>query len=144
MSATETNIQSTFDEYFMNPETFVDFCIKENDNEFRFSRHEQYMDFEKKDSDSKFMSFESLMDKHSFWGYKFTTFSLFKNGKEVVRYEYNPDSLILPILLKHLNPKYVKVHDTYIEFKEKQTAKLLREIDTGIMSSIKSEYAKHF
>lgn len=145
MSASMTNMQDTFQTYFMTPETFVDFSIHDHDDEFRFIRLEEYLEFEaNRVPESKFISFEALMDKHSLWGYKMTTFSLFKNGKEKVRYIYNPDTLILPILLKHLDPKFVKVHDTYIDFKEKQAAKLLREIDAGISGSIKNEYSKHF
>lgn len=141
MSAIETDIKSTFDDYFDEAETFVDFMYIENGNKFKLSRLEKYIDFKYPDFQiKKFISFQELMDKYSKYGFKNVIFSLTKNGDELIRFEYKPIELILPQFMEKLGYKNLIVRDEFIFMKKKKAKTLIKSFDNAVINAIKDNY----
>lgn len=141
MSAIETDIKSTFDDYFDEAETFVDFMYIENGNKFKLSRLEKYIDFKYPDFQiKKFISFQELMDKYSKYGFKNVIFSLTKNGDELIRFEYKPIELILPQFMEKLGYKNLIVRDEFIFVKKKKAKTLIKSFDNAVINAIKDNY----
>lgn len=141
MSAIETDIKSTFDDYFDEAETFVDFMYIENGNKFKLSRLEKYIDFKYPDFQiKKFISFQELMDKYSKYGFKNVIFSLTKNGDELIRFEYKPIELILPQFMEKLGYKNLIVRDEFIFMKKKKAKTLIESFDNAVINAIKDNY----
>ena len=143
MSAIETDIKSTFDDYFDEAETFVDFMYIENGNKFKLSRLEKYIDFKYPDFQiKKFISFQELMDKYSKYGFKNVIFSLTKNGDELIRFEYKPIELILPQFMEKLGYENLIVRDEFIFMKKKKAKTLIESFDNAVVNAIKDNYIK--
>lgn len=141
MSAIETDIKSTFDDYFDETETFVDFMYIENGNKFKLSRLEKYIDFKYPDFQiKKFISFQELMDKYSKYGFKNVIFSLTKNGDELIRFEYKPIELILPQFMEKLGYENLIVRDEFIFMKKKKAKTLIESFDNAVINAIKDNY----
>lgn len=141
MSAIETDIKSTFDDYFDEAETFVDFMYIENGNKFKLSRLEKYIDFKYPDFQiKKFISFQELMDKYSKYGFKNVIFSLTKNGDELIRFEYKPIELILPQFMEKLGYENLIVRDEFIFMKKKKAKTLIESFDNAVINAIKDNY----
>ena len=141
MSATETDIKSTFDDYFDEAETFVDFMYIENGNKFKLSRLEKYIDFKYPDFQiKKFISFQELMDKYSKYGFKNVIFSLTKNGDEMIRFEYKPIEFILPQFMEKLGYENLIVRDEFIFMNKKKAKALIQSFDIAVVNAIKDNY----
>lgn len=146
MSATETSIQETFNDYFGETSTHVDFEFIDaaTDRNFRFTREEETEEYQRCNIRIPgFLPFNEAIHKYSKWGNSAVTFTLYINDVQVCKYRYSPEDVILPNLLSNLTPEEKRVLNGGIYVAKTKSKTIIREIDTHMSRLVRSEFRSY-